>query len=503
MKLVKTNVKGYFYTQTKKGITYYYNYKSTKKSIRKKIYSCSEHNSKNLQHTITIKNDILKSQTTKTILKETNDNLDETITVEHFTLNEIVDIHHEKYYNQKVRELKELYVGYSQEEFNNNAVIKKKLYAIKRRMLQYNKNIRHSSIGQMKFSSITKRKVNNFMENELNQNLALKTKYNIMTYIRAATNSMKRNGYIKIENVFEKINIRNDKRQRTRVLNADEIELLLKECKKWNKPLEVEIKRKDSIKTYTRIRKPNYNIYTSVYLGIITAARSSTVLTIRKKDINFKEKTITLINHKANGRKYFIPINESSVEWFKKKLEYYNDDDYLLQPNTDQGRKKVGKNNPLTFIPREVFNIMNELFNKGINRKINLERDGMVNYHCLRRSIATNLMKAKNNITIYNIKQLLNHQSVDITEAYLNLSHLDFKENLELYHNELFNGFSNLSNNNKLNNIEEVNTPISDLKEKLINSILTMSKNEDNEMLKISLEILSEEELKKKLTTYI
>ena len=30
----------------------------------------------------------------------------------------------------------------------------------------------------------------------------------------------------------------------TRVLNADEIELLLKECKKWNKPLEVELKEK-------------------------------------------------------------------------------------------------------------------------------------------------------------------------------------------------------------------------------------------------------------------
>ena len=202
---------GYFYIETKNGITYYYKDKSTKKLIRKKTYSCSKHNNTNLQYAITIKEDILKSQTTKTILKETNDNLDETLNVEHFTLNEIVDIHHEKYYNQKVRELKKLYVGYSEEEFNNNAVVKKKLYAIKRRMLQYNKNIRHSSIGQMKFSSITKRKVNNFMENELNQNLALKTKYNIMTYIRAATNSMKRNDYIKIENVFEKINIRNDK----------------------------------------------------------------------------------------------------------------------------------------------------------------------------------------------------------------------------------------------------------------------------------------------------
>jgi len=515
MKLLKTSIKGFFYHENSKGITYYYNYRNKEKqqSIRKKIYSCSEHNNKNLQHAITIKEDILKKEIAKAIFKETEksikneknkknivksiENMDEELNVEDFTLNEIIDLHHNKYYNQKVRELKEFYVGYSEEDFNNNAVVKKKLYGIKRRLLQYNKNIRNSTIGQMKFSQITKRNINIFIEKELNQNLALKTKYNIMTYIRAATNSMKRNDYIKIDNVFDKIKIKNDKRQRTRVLNANEIELLLTECKKWNKPLEVEIKRKDTNKTYMRTRKANYSIYTAVYLAIITAARSSTVLTIKKEDIDLKNGTIKLINHKAGGDTYFIPMNRSSIKWFEKKLQYYKDGDYLLQPNTKQGREKVGKNNSLTFIPREVFEIMNRLFNEGINRKINLERDNMVNFHTLRRSVATNLAKS-GVMSIYKIKKLLDHRSIDITETYLNLSYLDYKDNLELYHNELFNGFKGILDEN-----EEEKQPITDLKEKLINSILTMSGNEDNEILKTSLEILSEEELKKKLTTYI
>ncbi len=452
MKLIKTEIPSYYYQQNKNGITYYYSYKDklTKQSKRKKIYSCGEHTTNNLKYTVSITEDLLKNETTKQILTEKNDNIDETLRVEHFTLNEIIDLHHKRFYNRKVRELKELYSGLSEEEFNSNTIVKKKLYGIKRRILQYNKNVRKSSLGTMRFKEITRRKINNYLETELNQNLSLKTKYNIMVFVRTAINSMIRNDYIKGENVFEKIDIKNDKRQRTRVLSTEEIELFLKECKKWNKPLEVEIQRSDSNRTYKRIRKPNYNIYTAAYLGVITAGRSSSVLTIKKKDIDLKNQTITLINHKSNNSKYKIPINKDSIEWFKKKLQFYNDDDYLLQPNSEYTRKKVGKNNPLTFIPREVYNIMNRLFNEGINRNVNLERDNMVNYHTIRRSVATNL--AIGGVSVYKIKKLLDHKSIDITEHYLNLSHLDYKEDLTIFQNELFKGFNTLITETEVKN---------------------------------------------------
>ena len=444
MKLIKTDITGYYYQKNKKGITYYYSYKDkkTKQSKRKKIFTCEENNNTNLKYAVSITSDILKTETTKQILTEQNDYLDENLNIEHFTLNEIIDLHHQRFYDRKVRELKELNAGISEEDFNKNSVIKKKLYGVKRRILQYNKNIRNSSLGKMKYKDITRRKVNNYLEKELNQNLALKTKYNIIVFVRTAINAMIRNDYIRIENVFDKINLKNDKRQRTRVLSTEEIELFLKECKKWNKPFEIEVKRKDSKEAYTRMRRANYNIYTATYLGIITAARSSSVLTIRKKDIDLENQTITLINHKANSSKYKIPINKEAIEWFEKKLKFYNDDDYLLQANNEYTRKKVGENNPLTFIPREVYNIMNRLFNQGINRKVNLERDNMVNYHTLRRSVATNL--AIGGVSVYKIKKLLDHKSIDITEHYLNLSYLDYKEDLTVFQNQLFKGFKDL-----------------------------------------------------------
>jgi integrase len=288
-----------------------------------------------------------------------------------------------------------MYVGVEENEFNNNAVVKKKLYGVKRRLLQYNKNFRNSSIGKMRYKDITRGKIINFLETELNTNLALKTKYNIFVYVKTAINYMISNGNIKIVNIFNTINIKNDRRQRTRVLSIEEIELLLKECQKWDKPLEVEISRNDSTKTYKRVRKANHNIFTAVYLAVITAARSSTVLTIKKKDIDLKNQTITLINHKAKNAKYKIPLNASSVRWFEKKLKFYKDNDYLIQPNSKQGKRLVGENNSLTFIPREVFNIMNELFNKDINRKVNFERDDMVNFHTIRRSVEIKFPKKK------------------------------------------------------------------------------------------------------------
>ena len=144
---------------------------------------------------------------------------------------------------------------------------------------------------------------------------------------------------------------------------------------------------------------------------------------------------------------------------------------------------------------------MNELFNKEINRKVNFERDDMVNFHTIRRSVATNL--AKSGVSIYKIKKLLDHRTVDITEHYLNLSYLDYKENLEIFQNELFKGFSNLKDEDKDEQKQEQILTIDSIKEELINEILKKSKNENNNIVKIALQSLSENELKQKLISYI
>ncbi len=75
-------------------------------------------------------------------------------------------------------------------------------------------------------------------------------------------------------------------------------------------------------------------------MAVITAARAGTILTIKKKEIDLKNGTITLINHKANNRIYKIPLNDSAIKWFEKKLQFYDDNDYLLQSRTNY-RKKI------------------------------------------------------------------------------------------------------------------------------------------------------------------
>ncbi len=76
-----------------------------KQPKRKKIYKCKEHNNTNLKHAIDI---------TEDILKENNNNINEELSIDHFTLNEIQAIYAEKYYNRKYRELKEHYAGMSE-----------------------------------------------------------------------------------------------------------------------------------------------------------------------------------------------------------------------------------------------------------------------------------------------------------------------------------------------------------------------------------------------------
>ena len=63
---------------------------------------------------------------------------------------------------------------------------------------------------------------------------------------------------------------------------------------------------------------------------------------------------------------------------------------------------------------------MDELFNQGLNKKNNTDREEVVNFHTLRRSIATNL--ALQGTEIYDIMILLDHSSIKQTQDYLSLS---------------------------------------------------------------------------------
>ncbi len=63
----------------------------------------------------------------------------------------------------------------------------------------------------------------------------------------------------------------------------------------------------------------------------------------------------------------------------------------------------------------------------------------------------------------------------------------------------MFKEFSNFIDNDAKENLETNNK----IKDKLIKSILVMSRNGNNEMMDLALEMLKKDELKYKLITYI
>jgi len=76
---------------------------------------------------------------------------------------------------------------------------------------------------------------------------------------------------------------------------------------------------------------------------------------------------------------------------------------------------------------------MDDMFNGHLDKTNNHDRDKVVNFHTIRRSIATNL--AKSGTSLYDIMVLLNHSNIEQTMKYLNMEH----NNLHAGVNELMN----------------------------------------------------------------
>ena len=74
---------------------------------------------------------------------------------------------------------------------------------------------------------------------------------------------------------------------------------------------------------------------------------------------------------------------------------------------------------------------MDELFNQGLDKQNNQDRDFVANFHSIRRSVATNL--ARQGTSLYDVMVFLNHSSIEQTMKYLNMT----STNLGQEHNKL------------------------------------------------------------------
>lgn len=357
----------------------------------------------------------LKLENLKEELKKRNDALEDTIEYKnHLSLSALADI----YFNDKITDKKEeLWSKLSfktEEEFENSSSVKEKISNLNKLKNKYTKHA-HYKIGYYPINKITKTMAKDYKDKYLRMTgLAQKTKSDILNLIKTIINYAIKNDIINTINVFSHLSIKHDNNQRDRALSEEELKLLLDTCKQY---------------THSE------NVYLSVYLAIITAGRSNTILNIQKNDIDTKNNTITLYNFKAN-RKYKLGLNKLASDWLRDKvLPRYENKEYLIRPIRED--KRIPPYQAFRCIPKRVYMIMDELFNQGLDKSNNQDRDNVVNFHTLRRSVATNLVK--NGTSIYDVMILLNHSNITQTMKYLNLSSNNLDTSVDSFLSNVFN----------------------------------------------------------------
>ncbi len=145
-----------------------------------------------------------------------------------------------------------------------------------------------------------------------------------------------------------------------------------------------------------------------VQLSLLTGGRLETILNIQKKDVDLTNGVITLKDLK-NDSTYKGFINPSIINNLKSILKD-------MEPNTfiiGNGNIKYATRT----CQRKLQNILNELFNKGLDSKDSKNR---VVIHTLRHTFASHL--AINGTPIFTVQKLMNHNDIKMTLRYAKLA---------------------------------------------------------------------------------
>ena len=227
-------------------------------------------------------------------------------------------------------------------------------------------------------NTINKKDIQLFKKEKLESPLAPKTVNNILallgTIIKFGINEELLTN--DISKFIKKDNIDND---RERFLTVQEIKKLYKAVEDDNR------------------------LYLFCKLSLTTGARLASTMNIRKKDINFTHKILTLKDFK-NDTTYKAFLKDNVVELLK---EYTAD--------IDHAEKLFDVNS--TTIQKPLREILNELFNKKVDTD---DRKNRVVIHTLRHTFASHL--AINGTPIFTIQKLMNHKDIKMTLRYAKLA---------------------------------------------------------------------------------
>jgi len=264
----------------------------------------------------------------------------------------------------------------------NRSLERKKEESTRRTVLFYNKHLKPVMIDKSIYS-ISVEFLNQYITDKVKV-LSETSVNNLLELISAIINFAKNMLDIKIDNHLVNKKVRRFKldNKRERYLNKDEIQLLLQKIKNYRK------------------------LDLAVRFALSTGTRLYTVLTIQKKHIDIKNRTVVLSDHK-NSSTYTAYLHES----------YFNDFDFLkkLKPN-DYVVSDDGKTITKGAIQKIFKKVVDPLFNLGLATD---DRKNRVVFHTLRHTFCSLL--AINNVPIFTIQKLANHASIESTIRYAKL----------------------------------------------------------------------------------
>jgi len=167
----------------------------------------------------------------------------------------------------------------------------------------------------------------------------------------------------------------------------------------------------DEVKQLREAIKGDAMLLLFVELSLSTGGRVETILSIAKKDINFTQRTITLINHKAK-RTYTGFISDKLLALLQHRHNDIKDpNEFIIKLNSKS------KDRPFQMMSLNLKNIMNNLFNSGLDSR---DAKNRVVIHTLRHTFASHL--AINGTPIFTIMKLLDHSDIKHTLRYAKLA---------------------------------------------------------------------------------
>lgn len=165
----------------------------------------------------------------------------------------------------------------------------------------------------------------------------------------------------------------------------------------------------DEIKLLLDVVYDNKFLWLAVKLCLSTGARITSVLNIKKKDIDFDTGGVIIKNFKTNSTyRGFLPIDV--IEFLKESTISMKLDEYVLSLKT--GEKPMFHNIRWRLKP-----ILDDLFNKELDKN---DRKNRVVIHTFRHTFASHL--AINGTPIFTIQKLLDHSKIEQTLRYAKLS---------------------------------------------------------------------------------